>query len=247
MTEQLGVTHVVDLTICYDDPEKPPSILDIVRGTKCSEVHFHYRIHPVAGNEDTIRSESWLFDQWTSKDRLLARHYATMRRLNMTNKLTTSASFDSIKNTTISAGAGDQINGQQRVAKKIDGSLTRKVGEVTTITTNDLSTSDSEDDSHNHQRALLSTTKTTQHQPNGSPKDVEMNRSGEFKSLGLNDNNQKEFKEANEDVVTFEPRLGRPVRLSWPKLTFIHLFALATCLAMGFVIKVLVRGLFHLI
>lgn len=246
IAEQLGVTHVVDMTICYDDPEKPPSILDIVQGKKCTEVHFHYRIHQVAGNEDVIRSERWLFDQWSSKDRLLARHYATMRRLNMSDNLATS--IDTLKNNTVSALAGDQINGKHKT-KKIDGIITEKIDERTFFTTNDSSISDSEDDSHINQKALLSTPETTQpqHQLNGSPKDVEMNRSGEFKNLGLDSNSKKDNKEADQELITFDPQLGRPIKLSWIKLSFIHLFFLTLTYVMIFAIVALVRGLYHLI
>ncbi len=75
----VGITHVVDLTICYDDIEHPPSIVDIVRGRRGSEIHFYYRIHSLAENPD-VRTEAWLRDQWQLKDRFLAEHYASVQR-----------------------------------------------------------------------------------------------------------------------------------------------------------------------
>src|SRR5690625_2633734 len=74
------VTHVVDLTICYDDAEHPASIVDIVCGRRTTEVHFYYRIHSVAENP-TVRTEAWLREQWQLKDTLLGQHYAEMARV----------------------------------------------------------------------------------------------------------------------------------------------------------------------
>ena len=77
----VGVTHVVDLTICYDDLEHPPSIVDILGGRRVCEVHFYYRIHPITKNHDDVRSERWLREQWQLKDKMLTAHYAIMRNL----------------------------------------------------------------------------------------------------------------------------------------------------------------------
>ena len=87
----IGATHVVDLTICYDDPEHPPSIVDIVRGRRCCEIHFHYRVHSIAENPD-VRTEVWLRSVWQQKDQFLADHYAEMQRFRRTNSARTSLS-----------------------------------------------------------------------------------------------------------------------------------------------------------
>lgn len=75
----VGITHVVDLTICYDDVEHPPSIVDIVRGRRVCEIHFYYRVHSVIENPD-VRTEAWLREQWQLKDHFLADHYAAVQR-----------------------------------------------------------------------------------------------------------------------------------------------------------------------
>lgn len=80
LKDDLNITHVVDLTICYDDSDKVPSILDIVRGVNNSAVHFHYKIHQLNTTEENIHSEEWLYEQWQKKESLLNNHYANIRR-----------------------------------------------------------------------------------------------------------------------------------------------------------------------
>ena len=77
----IGVTHVVDLTICYDDWENPPSVLDILRGRNVSRVHFYYRVHSVDDTPD-IRTENWLYEQWQMKEALLHNHYEMIKQNN---------------------------------------------------------------------------------------------------------------------------------------------------------------------
>ncbi|KAF7487864.1 hypothetical protein SSS_06350 [Sarcoptes scabiei] len=36
LSQDLQITHVVDLTICYDHPDTVPSIIDVIKGTKAS-------------------------------------------------------------------------------------------------------------------------------------------------------------------------------------------------------------------
>lgn len=83
MSSEVGVTHVVDLTICYDSIDSSPSILDIIRGNSAvSQVHFYYRIYSV-GRVLNIRSEAWLRKVWYAKDTLLDHHYENMKALKM--------------------------------------------------------------------------------------------------------------------------------------------------------------------
>lgn len=92
----VGVTHVVDLTICYDDLEHPPSIVDILGGRPICEIHFYYRIHPITeANADTIRSEQWLRDQWQLKEQVLAEHYNVMKRIKQRRSNSTRGSLSS--------------------------------------------------------------------------------------------------------------------------------------------------------
>ena len=74
LEDDIAVTHVIDLTICYDDRTNTPWIWDILKGKNSSEIHFHYKIFPVVGTEG-IKTEDWLQRRWQTKERILARHY----------------------------------------------------------------------------------------------------------------------------------------------------------------------------
>lgn len=75
LEDDLHVTHVVDLTVCYDRRTNTPWIWDIMSGNgAASEVHFHYKVFPVAGTPG-IKTEQWLQRRWQTKERILARHY----------------------------------------------------------------------------------------------------------------------------------------------------------------------------
>ncbi|XP_075680025.1 acyl-CoA:lysophosphatidylglycerol acyltransferase 1-like [Dermatophagoides pteronyssinus] len=80
LTDDLNITHIVDLTICYDDPDNVPSIFNIVRGGNDSGIHFHYKIHQLNTTQENFNSEEWLYEQWQKKEALLNNHYATIRR-----------------------------------------------------------------------------------------------------------------------------------------------------------------------
>lgn len=74
----MGITHVVDLTIAYDDSEDTPSMLDILRGRNLTSIHFHYRVYPV--NEcPNIRTENWLYERWQMKEAMLNNHYKAIK------------------------------------------------------------------------------------------------------------------------------------------------------------------------
>ncbi|XP_054164544.1 acyl-CoA:lysophosphatidylglycerol acyltransferase 1-like [Oppia nitens] len=74
MESDVGVTHVVDLTIGYEDLQNPQTILDIARGHKKSYVLFNYRIFDIRKNPE-IRTEQWLNQIWREKEELLFKYY----------------------------------------------------------------------------------------------------------------------------------------------------------------------------
>lgn len=78
LNEDLKITHVVDLTICYDSPDLAPSILDVLRGIHSTDVHFHYRVHDVQSTNN-INSDEWLYEQWQMKEALLTNHYSNIK------------------------------------------------------------------------------------------------------------------------------------------------------------------------
>lgn len=76
----VGITHVVDLTIGYEDIQNPLTIVDIGCGNRKSKVIFNYRIYSVADTED-IRSEQWLNKVWKDKEALLHQYYTDRTQL----------------------------------------------------------------------------------------------------------------------------------------------------------------------
>ncbi|KPM09354.1 acyl-CoA:lysophosphatidylglycerol acyltransferase 1-like protein [Sarcoptes scabiei] len=79
LSQDLQITHVVDLTICYDHPDTVPSIIDVIKGTKAFGVHFYYKIYSIKDNEN-IRSEEWLYELWQKKEALLSNHYRNIHK-----------------------------------------------------------------------------------------------------------------------------------------------------------------------
>lgn len=68
----VGVTHIVDATLLYDDIKNPLSILDIALGTRKEAAILHYKLY----NRSEINpNEEWLRNIWLEKDKLLKRFY----------------------------------------------------------------------------------------------------------------------------------------------------------------------------
>ena len=74
MDPSVGITHVVDLTIAYEDIQNPLTIVDIGCGSRKSKVLFRYRIFDANETKD-IRSEQWLNKLWLEKEELLLNYY----------------------------------------------------------------------------------------------------------------------------------------------------------------------------
>ncbi|CAG2163862.1 unnamed protein product [Oppiella nova] len=80
MESEAGITHVVDLTIAYEDLQNPLSIVDIGRGNRKSAVVFNYRIYDVNQTPD-IKTEEWLNKVWKEKEELLLKYYTDRQSL----------------------------------------------------------------------------------------------------------------------------------------------------------------------
>lgn len=68
----VGVTHIVDATLMYDDINNPPSILDIVFGNKKEPAVLHYKVYK---RSEINPTEEWLRNIWLEKDKLLNKYY----------------------------------------------------------------------------------------------------------------------------------------------------------------------------
>lgn len=93
MKPEVELTHIIDLTIIYEDLLNPISILDITRGIKKSTVIFHYKIHEIEYiNSDSEKdkelinlpiikqskeqiNDQWLNEQWLKKESFLSSYY----------------------------------------------------------------------------------------------------------------------------------------------------------------------------
>ena len=69
----VGITHIVDLTILYQDLEDTVTILDIAMGRRPQPVYFHYRIFEVT--DDVTLDEHWLNARWVEKEALMKSFY----------------------------------------------------------------------------------------------------------------------------------------------------------------------------
>uniref|UniRef100_A0A6G1SJ31 Acyl-CoA:lysophosphatidylglycerol acyltransferase 1 n=1 Tax=Aceria tosichella TaxID=561515 RepID=A0A6G1SJ31_9ACAR len=68
----VGVTHIVDATLIYDDIKNPISIIDIGLGNKKEPAILHFKVY----NRSEINpTEEWLRNIWLEKDKLLAKYY----------------------------------------------------------------------------------------------------------------------------------------------------------------------------
>lgn len=68
----VGVTHIVDATLMYDDIKNPLSILDILFGNKKEPAILHYKVYERSKINPT---EEWLRNIWLEKDKLLTKYY----------------------------------------------------------------------------------------------------------------------------------------------------------------------------
>lgn len=68
----VGVTHIIDTTLLYDDIKNPLSILDIAFGTRKEPVILNYKVYQ---RSEINPTEEWLRNIWLEKDRLMTRFY----------------------------------------------------------------------------------------------------------------------------------------------------------------------------
>lgn len=69
---EVGVTHIVDATLLYDDLRNPPSIIDIVLGTRKQNAIIHYKVYD---RKQIEPNEEWLRKIWLEKEKLLQHYY----------------------------------------------------------------------------------------------------------------------------------------------------------------------------
>jgi len=249
----LGVTHVVDLTIGYDDPDRPPSIVDILGGRRVSEVHFYYRIHPV-DEEGAVRSEKWLREQWQLKDRILGEHYAEIQRSKANgarnersrNSLSTSMSskrsYSSMSPMSMSKEQINMLNDDGHTINNCPqdySTTTTIVASPTSLESgNQINTANyNGSGSINNNQDLIKL--------NDDDDDIEqLKTNGNGYHTGTskwNGSNQPQLDSSypTQDVPIFDRTQGRPIVLSWVKLLSIHAFYLAVCLLVYEVIVLL--------
>jgi len=75
MDPLVGITHVVDLTIAYEDIEDTPSMAKLTYSDKNTKILLNYRIFDVKQTLD-IRSEEWLNMVWRDKEIFMQKFYA---------------------------------------------------------------------------------------------------------------------------------------------------------------------------
>ncbi|KAH7638378.1 acyl-coa:lysophosphatidylglycerol acyltransferase 1-like protein [Dermatophagoides farinae] len=241
LKDDVNITHVVDLTICYDDPDKVPSILDIVRGINYSGVHFHYKIHQLNGAEENINSEEWLYEQWQKKEALLNNHYTAIKRKqqNHPNDL----SIDSNKS---SSSGDDHVScGLSSVKHQEQQSLLRKRNDISPIKPSNVGIGagccdhlspdnvDSSNHSHNNNN------NNNQH-PSLSP-ETQATTTTITAPLSASSESVLKFRSHHEfQTYRFDLNQGRPVRFSFFRTLFYHLGYLFVCLMAYAFIAVLI-------
>lgn len=70
----LGLTHIVDLTILYLSQRQCCTILDIALGRNSQPIYFYYRIFEV--EPDVAYDENWLNQRWLEKEELMKSFYS---------------------------------------------------------------------------------------------------------------------------------------------------------------------------
>lgn len=68
----VGVTHIVDATLIYDDIKDPISIIDIGLGNKKEPAILHFKVYK---RSEINPTEEWLRNIWLEKDKMLAKYY----------------------------------------------------------------------------------------------------------------------------------------------------------------------------
>lgn len=72
MDLSVGITHIVNATLLYDNINNPLSILDTALGNRKEPAILHYMVH----ERETINpSDEWLRDIWLEKDKFLEKFY----------------------------------------------------------------------------------------------------------------------------------------------------------------------------
>lgn len=72
MDPSVGVTHIVDATLMYDNIENPLSILNIALGNRKEPAILHYKVYE---RERINPSDEWLRNIWLEKDKMLEKFY----------------------------------------------------------------------------------------------------------------------------------------------------------------------------
>lgn len=68
----VGVTHIVDTTLFYNDIKNPLSVLDITLGTRKEPAILNYKLYK---RSEINPTEEWLRNIWLDKDKRLAKYY----------------------------------------------------------------------------------------------------------------------------------------------------------------------------
>lgn len=239
MDPLLHVTHVVDLTICYDDVEHPPSIVDIIGGRRVTEIHFYYRIHAIKDNPE-IRTEAWLRELWQAKDRFLAAYYSEQqlkkqrRRASSRTSTSLSGSFNSkssyssmSKRDPIQFTPNEQIPMLNEEVNVTNGLSTKK--DSAAINGNENSVSNNVTIKSNVDLIQLD------NDISSSEKEVVINANNgaNFQpttNAEISESNNTSFVPEAESTIAFIRDKGHAIELSWFKIFLIHCFYLLICL-----------------
>ena len=68
----VGVTHIVDATLIYDNIKDPISILDIGLGNKKEPAILNFKVYK---RSEINPTEEWLRNIWLEKDKMLTKYY----------------------------------------------------------------------------------------------------------------------------------------------------------------------------
>lgn len=90
----VGVTHIVDATLLYNDIRKPVSILDIVLGNRKELALLHCKIY---SRDEVDPSEDWLRKLWLQKDKFMQNYYDNPGKQSVKHKVHHTSKIDWIK------------------------------------------------------------------------------------------------------------------------------------------------------
>jgi lysophosphatidylglycerol acyltransferase 1 len=74
----VGVTHIVDATLIYDNIRDPISMVDIGLGNKKEPAILHFKVYK---RSEINPNEEWLRSIWLEKDKMLAEYYKNRTEL----------------------------------------------------------------------------------------------------------------------------------------------------------------------